>query len=1067
MVAFVHLHLHSCYSLRDSIIQPDDLIVRLHQIGQDTVAITDHGGSLGGVLLYKELKASGIKMVHGMEAYICDDAKVKDKDNRYYHLVLLCKNETGRINLNRLITISERKENKYYKPRIDFEILKEHKDGLIVLSACLAGEIPRLLQADDYEGAKAVVTKYKQVFGADYFLEVQAHNDPEQIDVNQQILRLAEDTETEAVVTCDAHYVYPSDKEFQNAYAFNGNFREQAEGAYVDCYVQSEEEVRQRLSYMNGAAVDRLIGNTDIVGMMCNVDMPLSAPIMPEISVPEGYSINKDYLVSLCNKGFKEILDIGSMPDELAAKYFERYRYELDSLERMGFADYILLVDSYANITNRRSPARGSGGGSLICYLTGITQIDPVKYGLLFERFIDVGQLQALETGEISRNELKVPDIDLDFATDTLGDILHFLYERYGEDKVASIGRFGTNKTKGTIRDMCKVLDINLKEADQISKAFDAYEIDEIDAMICGDIPTPPSANIAMGCVMRHTKLFQYVRKLNGLPKSFGLHPCGKIVAVKDLDNYLPSCYDENGVRYLQGDMHDTDSVGLVKVDVLGLRTLNQQFETNELSGVDDDFLSTRQTMDDDRVMQLFRNTDTVGIFQFASKGMQETLKKMQVANLDDLAIANALYRPGPMQYIDEYCRRRNGHVRVDYTHPDLEPILSITHGIMVYQEQLIEIGRMAGMHNPDLLRKATGKKDIKLMAKAKPELEAGLRLRGWNERQIDQLWRDMVEFSNYSFSKSHAYAYSMLAYLTAKQKAYYPVEFYVGLLNSYIGESSFVKDNADEIVSDIFKHNINIIPFDYRNDHRRCSVKDGAILYAIPLIKTCSQLVADQIYYSSGMQFSHFWKLLKYLYENGVNTAQMTILIRLGFFRVFGTEPALGRIDSLFCDFNGAKQVNASLADESPIWKIIIKHSTNIGKNGNILKRRTIIDGDAMMDDFEKECLANTDIEYTFKEKADYQKGVLGFVSLMTGESRDRPVLYVKGVFPAKRKADGVLFGHNIIAQSVGSGITTRYTIFNRVFDKEPLETGDVVHCLAYSRKGQYYNMDNYVRLV
>ena len=678
--------------MRDSIIKPDDLIARLGQIKQNAVAITDHGGSLGSVLLYKELKASGIKMIHGMEAYICDDTEIKDKNNRYYHLVLLCKNETGRINLNRLITISERPENKYFKPRIDMEILQAHKDGLIVMSACLAGEVAKLLLADDYDGAKVVVTKYKQAFGADYFLEIQAHNDPEQIEVNQKILRLAKDTNTEVVVTCDAHYVYPYDKEYQNKYVQNGAYREQTEGVYVDCYVQSEDEVRQKLSYIDKATVDRLIENTDSIAAMCNVDIPLSAPIMPEIAIPEGYASNTEYLMALCNKGFEDILKFSTLPDDLAMAYHERYQYELDSLKRMGFVDYILLVHSYANITTRRGIARGSGGGSLICYLIGITQIDPVEHGLLFERFIDVGQLQALESGEISRNELKVPDIDLDFATDTLSDILHFLYERHGEDKVASIGRSGTNKTKGTIRDMAKVLDIDLKEADQISKAFEDYEIGDIDAMLSGDIPTTASANTAISYVMRYKKLFEYVRKLNGLPKSFGLHPCGKIIAVKDLDNYLPSCFDSDGVRYLQGDMHDTDSLGLVKVDVLGLRTLNQEFETHKLCGESDEFLSTKQSMDDDNVMQIFRNSDTVGIFQFSSRGMQEVLKKMQVKNLDDLAIANALYRPGPMQYIDNFCRRRTGHLKTEYVHSDLEPILSKTYGIMVFQEQSLQL---------------------------------------------------------------------------------------------------------------------------------------------------------------------------------------------------------------------------------------------------------------------------------------------------------------------------------------------------------------------------------------
>lgn len=1039
----------------------------MQEIGQNTVAITDHGSAFGAVLLYKELKAAGIKMIYGVEAYTCDDAKIKDKNNKYYHLVLLAKNETGRINLNRLITISERPENKYYKPRIDLDILQEHKDGLIVLSACLAGEVSKRLIDDDYDGAKAVVGKYKAVFGKDYYLEIQAHNDPEQIEVNHKIIQLAKETNTEVVVTADAHYVRPSDKEYQNAYAFNGAYRESEEGTYVDCHVQSEEEIRKKIDYLDNELVDRLIENTDSIASMCNVDIPLSAPIMPEVTVPDGYADTTEYLVALCNEGFEKVLNFASLPDDLAVTYAKRYEYELDSLKRMGFIDYILLVHSYANITKRRGIARGSGGGSLICYLIGITQIDPVKHGLYFERFIDVGQLYALESGEISRMELKIPDIDLDFATDTLGDILRFLYNKYGEDKVASIGKYGTNKTKGTIRDMCKVLDIDLKEADKIAKSFGEYEISDIDAMLSGQIPILPSAQVAISYVMRYKKLFDYVRKLNGLPKSFGLHACGKIIAIQDLDNYLPSCYDSEGIRYLQGDMHETDSLGLVKADVLGLRTLNQELETHELSGESEDFLSTKQSMDDEKVIELFRTGDTVGIFQFASPGMRETLRKMRVKNLDDLAIANALFRPGPMKYIDDFCRRRTGHASFEYTHMDLEPILSKTYGIMVFQEQLIQIGRMAGLHNPDMLRKATGKKDAKLMAKVKPELEIGLRNRGWREDQISKLWQDMIEFSSYSFGAAHAYAYSMLAYLTAKQKAYYPVEFYVGLLNSYIGESSFVKDNADEIVSDIFKHGINILPFDYRQDHRRCSVKDGAILYGIPLIKSLSQQAADQVYYASAMQFTHFWRLLKHLYENGVNTAQMAILIRLGFFKAFGNETALARIDSLYNDFYGKKQLDESLANDSPIGQIIIKHSTNIGKNGNVLKRRTITDIDAMMDDMEAECIANTSNDITYKEKADYHKEVLGFVSLLTGDKKDRPILYVKSVYPAKRKADGKVFGRNIVAQSIGSGITTRYTIFNRVFDKDPVEAGDVIHCLAYSRNGQYFNMDNYVRLV
>lgn len=415
---------------------------------------------------------------------------------------------------------------------------------------------------------------------------------------------------------------------------------------------------------------------THTIADKCDVEMPLSAPIMPKVDTPEEFSNNKQWLEKLCEDGFKEKLNIDvnnrcvfdknrklfqpvydengfltgyddvELSEDKVIEYIDRYLYELDSLNRMGFIDYILLVYSYANIAKRRGIARGSGGGSLICYVTNITNIDPIEHGLYFERFIDVGALALLESGEITAKELKIPDIDLDFSGESCTEVLKFLYNRYGEERVASIGKFGTNKTKGTIRDMCKVLDIDLETADRIAKSFENYEIGEIDLMISGEIDSTTNAEEAISYVKKYDELFDYVRKLNGLPKSFGLHSCGKVISTRELDYFLPSCYDSDGVRYLQGDMHDVEDVGLVKIDVLGLRTLDQEYDTLEMSNEDKEFINPKQRYDDEKVLEIFRNGDTLGIFQFSSHGMRQTLKKMNVSGIEDLSIANALFRP-------------------------------------------------------------------------------------------------------------------------------------------------------------------------------------------------------------------------------------------------------------------------------------------------------------------------------------------------------------------------------------------------------------------------------------
>lgn len=1095
----IHLHVHSKYSLRDSIIQPDELVKRLQEIGQNAVAITDHGSSLGGVSIYKTLSAAGIKYIHGVEFYTCDDVRIKDKDNKYYHLIALCKNETGRMNMNKLISMSEHPDNKYYKPRIDFDMLSTYGDGLVITSACMAGEVSRHLSRGERAEAIAVAKRYKERFGDDYYLEIQAHNDEEQIFLNKEILQIADELNIQTLVTTDAHYIYEEDRKYQNKYAFNGSYKEDGE-SYIDCFVQSEQEVRDRLSYLDQNTINKLIQTTHDIADKCNVEIPLSAPIMPTVETPDEFETNKEWLVSLCKDGFKTKLNIDvdnhceydkdrkmfqpvwddegfltgydeiHLTQDLIDTYIERYEYELNSLDRMGFIDYILLVYSYANIAKRRGIARGSGGGSLICYVTNITNIDPIEHRLYFERFIDVGALALLESGEITAKELKIPDIDLDFSGESCAEVLKFLYNKYGSDRVASIGKFGTNKTKGTIRDMCKVLDIDIKTADIIAKAFENYEIGEIDMMISGEIDTPNSAKEAVEYVKHYDELFDYVRKLNGLPKSFGLHACGKIIATRDLDYYLPSCYDKDGIRFLQGDMHDVEDVGLVKIDVLGLRTLDQEYDTLEMSGEDAEFINPKQRYDDDKVLDIFRNGDTLGIFQFASHGMRQTLKKMNVSGIEDLSVANALYRPGSLAYIDDYCNRKKGLQPFEYLHPDLEGILQNTYGIVVFQEQLIEIGRLAGIHNPDLLRKATAKKNPKLLAQVKPELEEKLKARGWSDEQFDKLWADVLEFAKYSFNKAHSSAYGILAYITAKQKAYYPAEFFAGLCNSHIGHSEFVKDDASDIMADARKHGVLVKPLDFRDDHRQCHVQDNRIVYAIPLIRDCNLRTAEILYEHRNTTRRYFWQLAKDLLDAGMDASKLDILIQLGFFNEYGNTKKILRLFDIFKFFKGGerKSIKKSLLPEGDaLYNIVQKYSVSTNKDGSESKTFKDLQIDNILCECEDNIMSLDISDMDFREKILAQRKYLGFVSLMTDKEEDRPKLYVKDVFPLKRKKDGAHFGYSIIAQSIGSGKETRYTVFNRVYKQDPIEQDDIIRCLGYEREGQYFTLTGYKHIL
>ncbi len=857
------------YSLLDSNNRPNDIIERLKELKKPAVAITDHGNVHASTYMYKLLKKNNIKFLYGCEMYICDDIKIKDKDSKYYHLVVIASSEQGRLNLNKLISISNI-DGFYYKPRIDFELLKKYKEGLIILSACMAGEISRLLLDSNYDKAKEVALKYKKEFGDNYYMEFQSHSEELQQSLNRRIVDLAKELDIDYVVTTDTHYLTKENQKYHSIFVQIGQEREVGE-TYNDCYFQTTEDVLEICKSTTKEENLIAIENTHRIANKCDVKIPLSAPIIPHVDIPKEYGNEIEYLQKLCVEGWKS-RRISKLPKEKRQEYKNRLGYEMNAISKMGFGGYYLLVHSYANLVKRRGIARGSGGGSLVAYLINIVDIDPVKYGLYFERFIDVGALEKLEKGEITLQEVKIPDFDLDFGRDDREEIVQYLVDTYGRYRVSDLGSFQYIWAKGAVKDIGRVLNIPFEITNEITKQLDNETIEEA---------------LELGLLDKYKKdypeLFEYAQALSGLPKSFSIHPCGKIISMEDLDYYAPINVN-NGSYVMQGDMHDAESLGLVKIDVLGLRTVDIIYDTLDMIGKDYDYINpSTLNFEDKKVLDEFAKGNSKTIFQFESFGMRDTLKKMKVSSLDDLGAANALYRPGSKQYIDLYIKRKHGIEPIKYLHPDLGNILKVTYGIIVFQEQLIEIGKLAGMKNPDLIRKATGKKDSLLMAQVEPELRQGLYKRGWTRVQVDKLWNDMLEFAKYSFNKSHSYAYAIIAYICQYLKVYHPTEYMCAVLNSYHGKT----EEIGKVLQEIKRLNIQI-RFDYKQVEGLSHVKDNKIYYGAGLIKGNSIDVAEKVSKFRTESYKYFVDLLKNIEEDTGLNKQIKTMVELGYFNNF-----------------------------------------------------------------------------------------------------------------------------------------------------------------------------------
>jgi len=770
-MGFVHLHLHSEYSLLDGATKISELFEHVKSLGQNAVAITDHGNMGAVIKKYELAKKAGVKLIMGFEPYITKDMRSKDKDQKIYHLLLLAKDLEGYHNLIRLVSIANN-EGFYYRPRLDKEILRKYSKGLICMSACLANDIAQAVVEGNESLARELIDGYIDIFGKeDFYLEVQNHDIAQEAKVVEFYKRVAPGYGLKIVATTDSHFLKKEDAyahEVLLSVQTNGNMNEDERFKFDGSgyWVMNEEEVKELFPKnpewinISGEIADR-----------CNVELKMGDPIFPDFETAD-VSNYKERLYNLCKEGVDRIYG----EKENYKEALERMEYELGVIGRMGFEAYFLIVADFIQEAKKYcqvGPGRGSGAGSIVAYALGITQLDPLELGLLFERFLNP-------------DRISLPDFDIDFGDKDV--VLDYVRKKYGEDKIAMIGTFGTMSAKAVLKDVMRVFRVPFEDANAITKLVNEKTIQKsLDAERDGRLTA--EAEQLREFKRRHEKIFEIAQRLEVSVRHKGVHACGVVWGKEPINEYIPT-YGKNGDVITQVEGPDIETYGLVKFDFLGLETLNIIKKVLDATGKDAEWLQNIP-MDDDSVYEMLREGKTVGVFQIESEGMRKTLKSVQPTCFDDIIAIVALYRPGPMQYLDVYGNRKHGKDVATYPHPNAEEILAPTYGIMVYQEQVMQLARaLAGFSrgDSDVLRKAIGKKKIDLMHKMEEQFKKGcVEHSGMDPKKVDNLWDDIVKFAEYSFNKSHAAAYALISYRTAYLKHYFPVEFYAATISSSI----------------------------------------------------------------------------------------------------------------------------------------------------------------------------------------------------------------------------------------------------------------------------------------
>jgi len=790
---FIHLHVHSHYSLLDGLAKVPEIIATAKEFGMPAVAITDHGTMYGAIEFYQLAKDAGIKPIVGVEVYVTKDHKEKQSSNgrggeKYKHLVLLAENREGYQNLLK-ITTQAHLNGFYYKPRVDKDILRHYSKGLIALSACIAGEVPQAAKNGDMKKALELIKEYQEIFGKDnFYLELQPH--PQYEDVNSALKELSSQSGAPLVATNDVHYVKKEDKEVQDiliCVQLGKKVKEESRMSLkeFDLYFKSGEEMAA--SFLD---TPEAIENTKLIADRCNVELDLEKLLLPDFPIPKGEK-HEDYLLDLCKRGFKRRYSKDFKEADKEKR--ERLEYELKTINKMGFASYFLIVQDFVNWAKDKSivvgPGRGSAAGSFVSYLLGVTELDPLKHDLLFERFLNP-------------DRISMPDIDIDFADARRDEVIDYVAGKYGRGKVAQIITFGTMAARAAVRDAGRVLDYPYELCDKVAKMIPMFMNFDKALSTTGDLRDIYDSDPAV------KKLIDYSRRLEGVARHASRHACGVVIGPDDLDKFTPLQYagaDDKTV-ITQYEMKAVEKIGLLKMDFLGLKNLTLIQNTVEIVKArhkKDIFLDSIP-LDDKKAFALFQKGETTGFFQFESSGMRRYLKKLQPTSFEDIIAMAALYRPGPLNsgMVDEFIARKHGKREIIYRHPSMKSALSNTHGVIVYQEQVMQLSKdMAGFSGgeADTLRKGMGKKIAELIAKLKEDFIKGCIRKGIEKRIAVQTFTDMEKFAEYGFNRSHAACYALIGYQTAYLKAHYPAEFMAALLTADCNNTERVAIEVEE----------------------------------------------------------------------------------------------------------------------------------------------------------------------------------------------------------------------------------------------------------------------------
>ncbi|MBO7374804.1 MAG: DNA polymerase III subunit alpha [Lachnospiraceae bacterium] len=883
-MAFTHLHVHTEYSLLDGSNKIKEYVKRVKELGMTHAAITDHGTMYGCVAFYEEAKKAGITQIIGCEVYVAPDSRFKKEagDNKYYHLVLLSENNEGYHNLMRLVSLGF-KDGYYYKPRVDKEILRKYHDGLICLSACLQGEVALNLRAGLYEEAKKAAGEYLDIFGkGNYFLEIQDHGIDDQKRINPDIIRLSKELDVPVVATNDVHYTYADDAEahdlllcLQTGKTVTDKDRMRYDGGQY--YVKSEEEMRALFPYAKEA-----IDNTMLVAERCNVDLGGKEPKLPHFEVPENYT-SETYLRYLCEEGLKK-----RYPDNNPIAK-ERLDYELSVITKMGFVDYFLIVMDFIAYAKDRGiavgPGRGSAAGSIVAYCLRITNIDPIKYNLIFERFLNP-------------ERVTMPDIDIDFGDERRQEVIDYVINKYGEEKVSRIITFGTLKAKGVVRDVARVLGLPYEVGDRISKAVPARINDE-EVNLTNALRVSPDLKLMYETDENVKKIIDMSLKLEYLPRHSSVHPAGVLIAPREVEAFVPLSKGADDILVTQYDAPTLEAQGLLKMDFLSLRTLTV-LEKACLNVRDSRGITVNLEeidMDDKKVYQYIGTGNTEGVFQLESGGMRGFMKKLKPENLENVMAGIALYRPGPMQFIDNYIRCKENPESVVYACEELKPILETTYGCIVYQEQVMQIVRDLGgfsMGGSDKVRKIMSKKKAEEMEEQgrmfiygdEHKGIEGCIKRGIKEEVAKRIYSEMKTFAAYAFNKSHSAVYAVVSYQTAYMKYYYPVEYMAALITCFLDNP----EKAAEYISVARTMGIEVCPPDINEGKTYFSVKDGKLIYSLAAIKNVGESVIDKID-EERERNGRFESLPDFIRRMGkdINKRVVENLIKAGAFDSFG----------------------------------------------------------------------------------------------------------------------------------------------------------------------------------